>query len=773
MGPPPQFRIEKTIPEDRPMSADGPSVEESQNILADANNGRWPSKHGAFDQSGERGTKLFADGSNQSKQDERPPSSNIEEGSQRGANNDLDAGEHKKVVRLSGLGYGARELSCHVEEAFGLPSSTSFVIDVSKNSGGDTEKESMLSQSGEHFGSEKDPQSTRTSSYSIGSQFPQFPFPPGIQGGDDICGGQVQKELTSHVVSRNSCRSVELSRAPSEKKLLRRTSRESQCLPPSGRTRARSSGLNSVDTGLVELAQLIDSTNKPRESQQDQVSVSSHKTPMISPAFPDRLASQSLPQRVDSRPPLLSSLSQQRGKELQMLVERQPTKRNTDRVCRVDPFSASAHDTKDVPNFSHQIPHKVVARSESPMLAPKPISPARQLKLKNSIPQIMKALPPIPPEPPYVKMIPNHEYTRSDDLTSLFSPISITMGASPLEVIEKDNTATQLTPKLPALPEDHSGLPKSESTSDQPNDNTTEQNAKNFIPKLKLKGKGSTASQAVLPSQPWGLKESHSKSNQGTFIQSPWTFPNQNASVLRPPKFRLRVIRASDSTLGTVRVTRDGGENTDSQGGAYPSNPKDLFTPSSGIENIFRQFGRHLHSHSQKASANSNCHGEESEPNFSRTTTSSPLGSSSGGDRSHSDGLPFGRIGGVEARSVFSDDSSQAQGHYSLRQCISNLRARIAVPYAAKSGAQSYDDITWKDRNCIHILPPPANHSDSNLHENRRSSETKPMRRLVKKLQRQRLKIKVRNWIKGARSVIARVRPGHSRAGSRSGNKAQ
>lgn len=40
--------------------------------------------------------------------------------------------------------------------------------------------------------------------------------------------------------------------------------------------------------------------------------------------------------------------------------------------------------------------------STTPIVSPKPISPARQLKLKNSVPQLMKALPPVPGDPDYV-----------------------------------------------------------------------------------------------------------------------------------------------------------------------------------------------------------------------------------------------------------------------------------------------------------------------------------------------------------------------------------
>lgn len=232
------------------------------------------------------------------------------------------------------------------------------------------------------------------------------------------------------------------------------------------------------------------------------------------------------------------------------------------------------------------------------------------------------------------------------------------------------------------------------------------------------------------------------------------------------PKFRLKVTRASGSIQGTVRITRDSentGSGSGSQGDAYPQSPQDLFTPSPGFENIFKNFGKHLSSHSRKSSANSRYKGEDSEPIFSRTTTSSsPYGSPVG------DG-PQSRTRGIEARSVFSDDSSQIQGHHGFKKHITNLRAKISAPYMAKSGSQSYDDITWRNRQSVHILPPPTNQSDSNLYESTRGPEIKPMRRFVERLHRQRLKAKVRSWIKGAQTVIARMKPKHVRPGKRTG----
>ncbi|KAK0673246.1 hypothetical protein QBC41DRAFT_298743 [Cercophora samala] len=53
-------------------------------------------------------------------------------------------------------------------------------------------------------------------------------------------------------------------------------------------------------------------------------------------------------------------------------------------------------NTNDLRNLTESDIDSIVDRSRTPMLAPHPISPARQLRLQNSVPQLMKALPPLP-----------------------------------------------------------------------------------------------------------------------------------------------------------------------------------------------------------------------------------------------------------------------------------------------------------------------------------------------------------------------------------------
>ncbi|KAH9996940.1 hypothetical protein F4779DRAFT_631518 [Xylariaceae sp. FL0662B] len=65
-------------------------------------------------------------------------------------------------------------------------------------------------------------------------------------------------------------------------------------------------------------------------------------------------------------------------------------------------------------------PHVASSCSTTPLISPKPISPARQLKLKNSIPQLMKALPPLP-------RMPDDE----DDFAEVLAPFSFSQFPTP------------------------------------------------------------------------------------------------------------------------------------------------------------------------------------------------------------------------------------------------------------------------------------------------------------------------------------------------------
>ncbi|KAK8048892.1 hypothetical protein PG994_010622 [Apiospora phragmitis] len=67
--------------------------------------------------------------------------------------------------------------------------------------------------------------------------------------------------------------------------------------------------------------------------------------------------------------------------------------------------------------------------SNTSLISPKPISPARQLKVKNSIPQLMKALPPLP-NPSLVSATPS-SIVDVDECAEILQPFSLSRSGTP------------------------------------------------------------------------------------------------------------------------------------------------------------------------------------------------------------------------------------------------------------------------------------------------------------------------------------------------------
>ncbi|KAL8349743.1 hypothetical protein RB598_005212 [Gaeumannomyces tritici] len=83
------------------------------------------------------------------------------------------------------------------------------------------------------------------------------------------------------------------------------------------------------------------------------------------------------------------------------------------------------------------------ARSETPMLAPKPISPAKELRVRNSIPQLIKALPPLPGDhSPPANSSTQISGEDSDDGRSIVQILSISTPRS-----KKNESSVALAPE--------------------------------------------------------------------------------------------------------------------------------------------------------------------------------------------------------------------------------------------------------------------------------------------------------------------------------------
>ncbi|PVH88531.1 hypothetical protein DL98DRAFT_648640 [Cadophora sp. DSE1049] len=777
IDPPPPFRIDKTIPEDRPMSSERPPSKEH-----DSNNdyntfqvlsseSKVPSH---FDEQ-----KAASHNSLKAKENltvqpapvktDTPPQA--EHGSM---------SQGRKSVRLSGFGYGAQLLRSHVDEAFGnfLSSALEFT-DLNKlETGANPEFQNPLVPS-EILERDVEMPSAR-SSYSIITSIPHFPSPPNAQ---DTSQSQHTTDAASDMTSDGPFLKAIGSQAPKD---LGHPIQPSLSRQHHGITVSHSDAGTQEETGssesnagentvhaaaayinAAEAENRVGRQHMPQETSSEPKSV--RRTPMTSPTIPEGFKLRKTDLEQGHTPPM-SLYNRRRAADGQSVPQIQPLKRSQYYGGRrLDLSAISDQGATNVPNFSHRNPKKDMPRSESPMLAPKPISPARQLKLKNSVPQLMKALPPLPPEPSSRPGSPTAQLEAEEvELPCKFSPLERDLGNSPNQAKPQVPAKAQSPNPSPATMKDKKRQSKilevrASITAEEGGSPPGSSESSVPPPRMKLKVKSSGSQRPTSPpdSRPWNLAENYPWSSQSSIVRLPLAVPDSQISAPKPPKFKLKVTRASNSTQRTVRVHRNPG---DSKPLIHLRNPKDFFTPSTGIDNIFRQVSRHLHS--RKASMASS-HASQNDANLPSSSTSNPTSVANplivDSNIPQLPSVSTNPLNTSEARSVFSDDSSNIQGNHSLRLRgrLSNLRARIAAPYAMRAGTQSHDDITWRDRHGAEAPVPAAARSSPDLHGNRKSTETaRPMRRWVERARRHKLKAKVhvQSWLKEAKSAVNRVR---------------
>ncbi|OWP05840.1 hypothetical protein B2J93_958 [Marssonina coronariae] len=760
--PPPQFRIDKTIPEERPMSSEGrPTGELSQqesgsNVFQPFTAAEVVSRRSSTRTSSDGVPKPKPIPSELREQVFAVEMTPVEVETVALPADDL---QDRKSVRLSGLGYGAQQLGNHVDEVLRLfPDSILKITNPKKNNrhavvdlgNGKSSEESL-----EKF---IEPKSARTSHSTI-INIPSFPPPPKSH---TIV--ETKLPVISGLDQSISGPSVATSRPHEAFPSLTEQS-EIRCGQTAFTSKNFTSGTevqgpgasSSIEGGPVGGINTSESRSRSAEVQALSSTLPpARRTPIVSPTIPENLGFREAGTDRNPVPPLSLQSGRNAG-EVQAMSQVQPLTRN--QYYSGNRRMNFASVTDEIPDCSHKIPKQAVARPESPMLAPKPISPARQLKLKNSVPQLMKALPPLPPEPlSRPTSPPEHPVFNERELPGRFQE-------EPDSALTQEKTEVSkkaLSLKIENEKDKKYMLENSSVLQLKLEEKGAQRTAESALPlpRLKLKMKNSVPRSTSPPeSRPWNLAENYNWSTQNPTL----CLPAQDLQCpdSKTPKFKLKVVRASNSTQGTVRVNRDSAEPRPLTVLQF-TNPKDLFTPTLGVDNIFRQVSRHLHS--RKTSTTSNHASQNQTTLFSKRISNQPSTSGApAADPGIAQILPTATpLSPSEARSVFSDDSSNVQRDHSLRLRgrFSNLRARIAAPYAIRTGTQSYDDITWRDRNGPDALAPSASRSIPNLQDSRKSTDyARPMRRFVEKANRQKLKAKVHRWLKGAKSAIAaRVR---------------
>ncbi|KAK9421043.1 hypothetical protein SUNI508_06188 [Seiridium unicorne] len=213
--------------------------------------------------------------------------------------------------------------------------------------------------------------------------------------------------------------------------------------------------------------------------------------------------------------------------------------------------------------------------SLAPLVAPKPISPVRELRVKNSIPQLMKALPPLPGQPGYLPPSPpttlgeDDELADEDEFAEILKPYT---SLDNLKASKKSRLSSSLLGK--PLPEIQKKLPKIRIKSKAPVLDSTPSNR---------------------DSRPWNSDSNYPWCNDAPIMELANVGAGDNNRASLKQRLRLRGSRTvcGGSPISTVRrhpearlsepISRMVGEQ-----------PKYLFGFSSGVGAAFRQVGRKL-----------------------------------------------------------------------------------------------------------------------------------------------------------------------------------
>ncbi len=536
----------------------------------------------------------------------------------------------------------------------------------------------------------------RTSSFRLSTYLPIFPKPPDwakhmiIDGDSNArcqgCPASLPVKNISVRKTRESAIQVvdeELGyeqNIPHDHHMMKTSSQFPSGLPTGGLQRSatthdrriRSSRYYSIDHGLSDLAQLISNFEVANGSFMSHDVYTPSKEITTPPSVQTSIT---LPTSRSSKDPLVLPIKTLLQLSPPPEFRTQITRFRSDgdlRASNSRRFEASSYALHEKfvnlddygeaeccdKSGSRPISNRPPSCCEPHLLAPKAVSPARVLRLESSVPQLMKALPPVPP---------NQIFETSSSLRS--SPrhrlsISRSLG------LEHKETSADIEP-VPLEASSLQSMPSQQSFEEF----TEFEQTLTATPKFRIKSRFFNSQRFDSPanSRPWNLDENYPWNGQEPTIRLS-SLRSMIPGSQRGPKFKLRVTRASLSPSGTIRINPDAKSSLDLR------SPKDLFTSSSNLSGIFRQVSRQFSSRKSSEVL------EIAPGNHGRNPDL--LGPPS----SPSAAFPMSP---TEVQSFFSEDSSQVRGHNSLRKRISNLRARIPSPYMSRPTANLNDNEVW------------------------------------------------------------------------------
>lgn len=261
------------------------------------------------------------------------------------------------------------------------------------------------------------------------------------------------------------------------------------------------------------------------------------------------------------------------------------TTESTDTIQRRQP-NLVLDSKMDSPQRAPSTPQLTPSCLSAPLTAPKPISPVRELKVKNSIPELMKALPPTPCQSGYASSSSSVNLDEADEYTQILTPY---VSLDDRNAVRKPRLSFSLRKPLPDL---QKKLPRI---------------------RIKSKGPGSMVGHRNRDSRPWNSDNNYPWCNDSPSIKLGGASAKENNRGSFGQRLKLDVPRdvCADSPASTVRRYPEE-HRSEPLGQMIREQPHDLFSFSNALGSAFRQASRKISQGSTDKATFTKCRGVSS-----------------------------------------------------------------------------------------------------------------------------------------------------------------
>ncbi|ETS88236.1 hypothetical protein PFICI_02064 [Pestalotiopsis fici W106-1] len=362
--------------------------------------------------------------------------------------------------------------------------------------------------------------------------------------------------------------------------------------------------------------------------------------------------------------------------------------------------------------------------SLTPLTAPKPISPVRELRLKNSIPHLMKALPPLPGDHGYVSPSPSTVLDDEDEYTQILTPY---VSLDDRNAVRKPRLSFSLRKPLPDI---QKKLPRI---------------------RLKSKGPGSVHMHTNRESRPWNSDSNYPWCNDSPVIELGGTPIGECHHTSLGRRLKLKVPQ--DSPASTVRRHPEAHRSEPIEWIPYEQ-PQDLFSFSNAIGSAFRQAGRKISQGSTQTSILKKNRNVSSPLVQDRSDQKSAVTSSG-----NTSTLKRRKERTNLARRPIVDRGLSTEQHRGLRKRVSNLKWLLTRDVDVKTYHQATEETKL-----LHSERQDDLNRTTGLNtlkvsgDNVRSSQPRINFGDEKPRFRRRVKAKISKWMRGTRVALVQVR---------------